>query len=494
MPTTRSQTAQERESIASSNVPSQAASADSGIRQRQQVSSDFLTNDTEWANSRPRTTVSDEPPRFTIDLSLPPEERYLEVCAALHSEITGITSLFDEVVGGMVGFLPLKWLHVVCRLLLRGLYSEEETAELRGIGEATGVALYLLVCLNVLLDLFMGCSSGGAAVKGEDGSATILHFRTLDWGMPALRRIVVRLDFVTEAGGGVVASSVTYAGFVGVLTGVRSGFSVSLNFRPQHDGSGGFGADARYGWHLLLVLLGWRASISSTLRTFLLPKRQGTNGEVSRTQARAGLDLQPDHWVDVAQRTAPGRTVWSAMTYADVLKQFCTNGRDTQCNIFPSTACYLCICDGDETTVIEKDLVTARIRSSDDFIVITNNDEDDAVNVGGGTAKEEPPFATALAEIVLEAKDRKQCAEHNWNNIKVVKAKALRLRSPGKEERKLLLDFDDVVTLVQRYPTTNEATHFACVMDPGAGSVRWCRRWMRPVSAKWIREHQSETW
>jgi hypothetical protein len=48
------------------------------------------------------------PPHFTINLSLPPSERYAEVCHALRDEMCGLQSLFDEVVGG---FLPY-WLHL----------------------------------------------------------------------------------------------------------------------------------------------------------------------------------------------------------------------------------------------------------------------------------------------------------------------------------------------------------------------------------------------
>ena len=60
----------------------------------------------------------------------------------------------------------------------------------------------------------------------------MLHFRTLDWGMDPLRRVICQLDFTTKPHGPIFASTITYVGFVGVLTGVRQGLSVSLNFRP----------------------------------------------------------------------------------------------------------------------------------------------------------------------------------------------------------------------------------------------------------------------
>jgi len=73
------------------------------------------------------------PPRFTIDLSLPPSERYAEVCHALGDEMRGLQSIFDEVVGG---FLP-SWLHVpsvvlnwIAWALLWRVCDAEEDAEL----------------------------------------------------------------------------------------------------------------------------------------------------------------------------------------------------------------------------------------------------------------------------------------------------------------------------------------------------------------------------
>jgi hypothetical protein len=92
------------------------------------------------------------------------------------------------------------------------------------------VEMYLLVALNTVLDLLMGCTSGAVRVSDGEGDEGVrmMHFRTLDWGMDVLRRVVVQLDFVEKPEGGVFARSVTYVGFVGVLTGVRSVFQCSF--------------------------------------------------------------------------------------------------------------------------------------------------------------------------------------------------------------------------------------------------------------------------
>ena len=432
-------------------------------------------DDAASTTSSRRSNTPDEPSRFTIDLSLPPEQRYLEVCDAFKSEMLNLTSLFDEIVGDIIPFLSTNWLHFLCRMLLRRVYDKEENAELKGISKATGVQIYLLVCFNVLLDLFMGCSSGDAVVKASDDQdcgSKMVHFRTLDWGMPSLRRVIVHLDFVSEKSGPVIASSVTYAGYVGVLTGVRRDFSLSLNFRPNRVDNGKFWADLKYGWHHPMVLLGRRQSISSLLRQFLLPQTE-------RKRVIPWLPL-----------TKKGETKTS--DYEEIIKTVV--GENGNSKPTTTTACYLCFSNGQRTTTIEKDRISAVVRSSTDFIVVTNSDQD-SLGSNNTEEKEEDVKATPaipdsdLQEVVAEAKDRAECARSNWNTLRVAKSK-----NRHSADRDTLCTTEDIIELVQRYPTTNECTHFACVMDPTEGTVAWCRRWMRPVGAKWIRAHMSDTW
>jgi hypothetical protein len=160
------------------------------------------------------------PPTYTINLSLPPEQRYVAMARDHISYLEQLTYLFDNVAGMNPLGLSVKTLKRLARFLLRRVYDGEQTAELRGISKATGVEMYLLVAANVLLDLFMGCTSGGARVKTLNGSKMV-HFRTLDWVMDELRSGVVHLEFVEKPGGPVIARSITYVGFVGILTGVR---------------------------------------------------------------------------------------------------------------------------------------------------------------------------------------------------------------------------------------------------------------------------------
>ncbi|KAF2166394.1 hypothetical protein M409DRAFT_55229 [Zasmidium cellare ATCC 36951] len=412
-------------------------------------------------NAPKRSSNPDEPSRFVIDLSLPPEQRYLEVCTAFKKQLKDITPLFDEVVGGFLHCIPVRRVHQLARLLLRGIYDKEENRELKGISKAVGVDMHLLVSFNVLLDLLMGCTSGGALVRDGEGGTKMVHFRTLDWGMPSLRKLVVQLDFKRRQDGPIIASSITYAGYVGVLTGVRKDFSVSLNFRPNRNDKGKHWSDVKYYYHLLMVLLGWRRSISSQLRCFLMPQKQ----EKSTTRGQEAND-QVKYW-----------------TYEETVS--CIGGGTGK--PLRTTACYLCFGNGQETTVIEKDRATATLRSNNVFIAITNNDVDheDETNIPVQAGERE----TSLADIVNEGKDRRQCTEGNYFLMRQ-HAAAWRANAGLGHSLEEAVSADNITAMLQWYPTTNEMTHFACLMDPKEGAVRWCRRWARPATKRWIREHQ----
>jgi hypothetical protein len=159
-------------------------------------------------------------PKYTINLSLKPEDRYVDLAKDFLSEISNLTSLFDEVIEASGLPFSTQTMHRVARLILRRVHDKEQLRELYGISKATGVEMYLLVAFNVLLDLFMACTSGGVRIRDDD-KAKMVHFRTLDWSMEPLREVIVQLEFVEKVGGPVIARSVTYAGFVGLLTGIR---------------------------------------------------------------------------------------------------------------------------------------------------------------------------------------------------------------------------------------------------------------------------------
>jgi len=396
-------------------------------------------------------------PIFIIDLSRKPGHRYTELALAYRDKVQGLIALFNELLE-TIG-LPTKYhspINIIARMLLRRLHSSVETAELKGISRVTDVPMYLLVAFNIVLDLLMGCTSGAVKLL-EPGrpmeQARMLHFRTLDWTMDPLREVIVQLDFVrtkSKTPNKVIARSITYCGYVGVLTGVREHLSLSLNFRAVHNANTK-AEHFRFYFHHLLVLLGWRQSISSILRSYLFTE----NPE----------DTRPKSLAVIAEEMTPRHT----------------------------TSAYLTFCDSNSTIILEKDFKSAQIRSSNTFIAATNHDEE--AHQGRITITGTPPaaeekqvgrsrIAEGLEELLEESRDRLDCISSKWNSrVRQSKRRAQRgTRSrPIQTEADITITETEVIEWVSAYPTTNEQTHFAAIMDAKSGDVVWNRAYPDPL-------------
>ncbi|EEP79073.1 predicted protein [Uncinocarpus reesii 1704] len=429
--------------------------------------------------------LGDVPPVYRIDLSLPPAERYVELATIYRDHLHSLTGLFYELASSLHPKISPDWIERAARFFLRRLCTHEETEEIRGISKVTGIDMYLLVSFNVLLDLLMGCTSGAALTKRHSEDPTMLHFRTLDWSMDGLRKLIVQLEFVrspdTET---VLATSITYVGFVGVLTGVRKGLSISLNFRPNHNANSVWGNFRFYGSHLL-VLLGIRRSISSLLRQCLLP---------STTSA-----LPWKGWL--LKRTPPQAQDISLTEIKTSLPKV------------PTTAAYLVFS-------MEKDLRSAVVHSSSSFVVATNSDfETTSPSYKPPTGNHSGLQATSnedltIVDLIEDSNERRACMQAKWDrkvqrkmaqvstktNIAQPQADTTARRNPqrntsSKYASRLSTDLcetssSSVIPDVQvtvtpaelirwttTYPITNEMTHFSAIMDPSKGKVYWMKRY-----------------
>ncbi|TFK25142.1 hypothetical protein FA15DRAFT_591146 [Coprinopsis marcescibilis] len=355
------------------------------------------------------------PPLYIIDLSKPPKERYADICKDFTVEIKELSQVYDEILQ-MTGYPRI--LGCIAKLLLRRVFSKDETKEIRGISEASGIPLNLVVAYNTFLDLFSGCVSGGVQVQ-ERG---MLHFRGLDWHMEPLREMIIRVQYVR--GGKVVARAVTYAGYVGTLTGVREGLSIALNYRARINSSH---TVRSHRWHQLSLLLGWRPSISSQLRTFLL---------------------------------SPGPAPTLAQV-AEVLAQS------------TSSPCYLTFCSPTSVMLVEKDLRTAVVHESDNFLSVTNHDK----AMEGWTqedwhriiTEEGIPDVGGVHDIMKDSIERKECMSNLWKTTIGADGTAA---GPSASSP---VTVGDVKQWLRTYPIRNETTHFSCIMDPSApgGGLVW---------------------
>ncbi|KAJ5620801.1 beta subunit of N-acylethanolamine-hydrolyzing acid amidase-domain-containing protein [Penicillium lagena] len=435
-----------------------------------------------------------KPPVYRIDLSLPPAERYVAVARLYGEKMRSLTGMFDELIEGVSPRIPVNVVHCLARLFLRRLYTAEETAEIQGISLETGIDLYLLICLNVVLDLLMGCTSGGVRCKKATSQTHMLHFRTLDWGMDPLRELIVQFEFIKgDEPQKVLATSITYVGFVGVLTGVKQDLSVSLNFRPVHDPSRNWSFYLNH----LFVLLGLRQSISSLLRQCIMPASSQEPSLMSAIRLWC-FGRSPSHGL-------------KDPTLKDIIAQVPS---------LPTTAAYLIFCDGTMTVIMEKDHRDAFVRTSESFIVTTNHDQQPGSKPAEAIAEDKRQHAglslisadiQSMADLIEESSERLGCMQDKWD-AKVQREKSrhswqaeleetdhsnfnrssLRLRKKKEEEAAkkkkqqetsedlgVFITTSEALEWLNTYPIVNECTHYAALMTPSEGRVSWAR-WYSP--------------
>ncbi|KAI1338710.1 beta subunit of N-acylethanolamine-hydrolyzing acid amidase-domain-containing protein [Xylariaceae sp. FL0016] len=424
-------------------------------------------------------------PVYTIDLALPPQERYVAMTADFAPRMRSLTFLFDDLLSQL---FESAWLRALLkglsRVCLRRVYDSKENEELQGISKASGVPMYLLVALNNLLDCLLGCTSGAVPTSPKKSTANgnttsaaeevrLMHFRTLDWGMGPLRELLVVLEFVDSSADDphlVIARSITYAGFVGTLTAVRKKMSISLNFRPNHDYP-----SKKLRLHQLLVLLGQRRSVGSIMRAFLFKDRKAwhSGNPTSKYSDSDRMDKKFD----------------SDLEKEALILAF-----------KPSAPCYLILCTGQEAAVVEKDYITARVRTSTSFIAQTNHDireTDDTTPEIGITNDERRDIISSPFDIqdwVEESSDRLQCVQRKWErrkksyNSMMANKREASMRSHNRQHGDMHLDVQELEGIrpsvsektlqkwLREYPTTNECTHFATILDPHSGTIRWVVR------------------
>ena len=119
-------------------------------------------------------------------------------------------------------------------------FPPDYAAEIRGVAAATGVPLGFIFVLNVAYELIGLCTS----IVAQDAAGNVWHGRNLDFGIfmgtdpqhhtwaltQPLRDALVNVEF--RRGGRPLFNATTYAGFVGVHSGMRSGaFSLTIDTR-----------------------------------------------------------------------------------------------------------------------------------------------------------------------------------------------------------------------------------------------------------------------
>ena len=221
---------------------------------------------------------------------------------------------------------------------------------------------------------------------------------------------------------------VTYAGYLGVLTGVRLVLPLEVNVFMNMSGEG------------LLVSFNCRAWMKSESSLF--------QNRIHHLQLLLGQ--KPSIATELRQVLLSPHPVPSLEELASKFKTMKTS------------SCYLIFCSPSEVLVMEKDLKSAVVRTSKEFLSITNHDEDMEAwsheYWQEMLAKERFLEVSGARGIVEESVDRKECICELW------KLKGVEPVTVG-----------DIKLWLRKHPIRNELTHFSCIMDPSVegGGLVW---------------------
>ena len=128
---------------------------------------------------------------------------------------------------GKLGSLAVEPMLRVACATNQVLYADE----IRGIAKASNLTTGKVIMLQLAYEAFAACTS--VVINTPEGPT---HIRTMDWDMPILKELTIQVDFQRD--GSTVFTGTTWAGYIGVLTGMRPlAFSASINYRRTREGS-----------------------------------------------------------------------------------------------------------------------------------------------------------------------------------------------------------------------------------------------------------------
>jgi hypothetical protein len=186
--------------------------------------------------------------------------------------------------------------------------------------------------------------------------------------------------------------------------------------------------------HQLLVIFGFRPAIASHLRNVILPNP---------------AEPPPKPIIPLTVAMAQPRT----------------------------SPCYLVLCDGELTTVIEKELIGAKIRNSKEFIVHTNHDT--RSDNPAEPAQAEKSMILGMEIFLEESEERRACIQKKWDGLRKRHEKKLNEgleRGEAFDLKPPMVKEDRLREWVRAYPIMNECTHFGCIMDAKTGTIRFLER------------------
>uniref|UniRef100_A0A669B7L3 Acid ceramidase n=1 Tax=Oreochromis niloticus TaxID=8128 RepID=A0A669B7L3_ORENI len=182
---------------------------------------------------------------YTVDLDLPPRKRWSAVITDKKTDLVNMIEAIKELADALVPSGKLIEMVDIALPLMVDTLPSPFNEEIRGIAAASGVPLGEVVLFNIFYEVFTVCTS----IVAEDKKGNLIHGRNLDFGLfmgwdvknkswiisEKLKPLVVNLDF--KRNNQTVFKSTNFAGYVGMLTGIKPNiFTLTMNERFSLDG------------------------------------------------------------------------------------------------------------------------------------------------------------------------------------------------------------------------------------------------------------------
>jgi hypothetical protein len=190
-------------------------------------------------------TTAATAPRYVIDLDLAPKQRWASFMAIYKDAVLSADAILDAQLRAVAPRLGpiVRSLVETASSAAASLNKVMYIEDIRALAELTGLPLGRAIALQLIYEASALCTSIVADMDPRQRATTCpAHIRTMDWEMDFLRPLTVELVYVRD--GKPLFICTTWAGYVGVLTGMRTdtfrtanNFSVSVNFRAPGDGT-----------------------------------------------------------------------------------------------------------------------------------------------------------------------------------------------------------------------------------------------------------------
>ncbi|XP_029012305.1 acid ceramidase [Betta splendens] len=182
---------------------------------------------------------------YTVDLDLPPSKRWTAVITAKKTDLVNMIQAIKDLANAFVPSGKLIELVDITLPLMVDTLPSPFGEEIKGIATVSGVPLGEVVLFNIFYEVFTVCTS----IVAQDSKGTLYHGRNLDFGLflgwdvknkswiiaEKLKPLVVNLDFQRK--NQTVFKSTNFAGYVGMLTGIKPHtFSLTMNERFSLNG------------------------------------------------------------------------------------------------------------------------------------------------------------------------------------------------------------------------------------------------------------------